>query len=340
MKRRNLFKAAIASVLLLTQKGIAQAENKSQTKRQDEGLEKKFEQLTFKIQRMEAVNAIQNLISKMDYMYEGGFYEERMKYIARKTPGVTIEIGARGVFEGYESARRTLVDTEKYYEKSHAAGMKKAFPDIKFSSDFAGKFESTLLGSPAIEVAGDGKTAKAVWVGIQSIGKTHDNEDKPHAMWIWWKIGADFVKEDGEWKIWHYVKNPVYATQYDKSWMDNAIAKATGAGFGPGAGPAPGAGSASSVAAGAGMAVGAGVVSNAAGAPGGGKGTPPSSRGTILDSNGKITPSHGTTADRPTSKLYQSYSITGEAQLVPKPPEPYETFYDKDAYVYPSLPPV
>jgi hypothetical protein len=269
-------------------------------------LERKVEDLILKIQRMEDINAIQNIMGKMFYLYEAGMYEERMKYIAQKTPGVTIEIGARGVFEGYESARRTLVDTERYYENSHAEGMRKLFPNIDFPSDFAGKFESNLLGTPVIEVAGDRKTAKGVWISLMTVGKTHENDPKMNAMWIWWKIGADFVKEDGEWKIWHYVKNPVYATTYDKSWVDNAMARATSAGFGPAAAPVTGA------------TLGTGA------APDSGKALPQSS--------------HGTTADRSTSELYNSYSITGEAKLIPKPPEPYETFNEEDAYVYPSLP--
>jgi hypothetical protein len=337
VKKRTFFKAAFASLLVFMKSGVARAES-TKPKTQEVSLEKKIEQLTLKMERMEALNSIQNLISKMDYMYEGGMYEARMAYIAKKTPGVTIEIGARGVFEGYENARRTLVNTEKYYERSHADGMRKAFPNIKFPSDFAGKFESNLLGSPVIEIAGDGKTAKGVWVSLMTVGKTHDNQDKPQAMWIWWKIGADFVKEDGEWKIWHYVKNPVYATTYDKSWMDNAISRATSGGFGPGE-PAPTGGSApgqrATPAGGADAATG---IAQGASAPP--NSAPPSSRGTVLDSNGKITPSHGTTADRPTSKLYYPYSITSEAQLVPMPPEPYKTFNDKDAYLYPSLPPI
>jgi hypothetical protein len=332
MKKRDFFKAAAAAALTFVHGRVAYAEGTGKSAKHDEGLEKKIEQLTSKMERLEAINAIQNLISKMDYMFEGGMYEARMAYIAKKTQGVTIEIGARGVFEGYESARRTLVDSEKYYERSHAAGMKKAFPNIKFSSDFAGKLESNLIGSPAIEISGDGKTAKGVWRSLQTVGKMHDNEDKPNAMWIWWQIGADFVKEDGEWKIWHYVKNPVYATTFDKSWVDNAITRATGSGLGPGTGSGSGSSAPAALVAGAAPSVG--------GPPGGGNATLPSSRGTILDSSGKITPSHGTTADRPTSKLYNSYSITGETHMAPMPPEPYETFNDKDAYVYPSLPQV
>jgi hypothetical protein len=283
-----------------------------------QGLKAQIEKNARQIQRMEDINAIQNLMGKMDNLYEAGMYEERMAYIAEKTPGVTMEVGARGVFEGYESIRRSLVDTEYYYEKSHGAGMRNLFPGIDFPSDFAGKYESNLLGTPVIEIAGDGKTAKGVWTSLMTVGKTHENDPEMSALWIWWKIGGDFVKEDGRWKIWHYVKNPVYATNYSTSWVDSAVARATGAGFGPGGAP---------------LAQGVGG-KNAMDTD---QEAMPSSGGATLDSRGNVTPSHGTTADRPTSELYWSYGITKEAQLVPKPPEPYETFDEKDAYVYPSI---
>jgi hypothetical protein len=30
------------------------------------------------------------------------------------------------------------------------------------------------------------------------------NEGNPQYNWFWEKFGVDFVKEDGEWKIWHF----------------------------------------------------------------------------------------------------------------------------------------
>jgi hypothetical protein len=291
-----------------------------------EGLKMQVEENARQIQRMEDVNAIRNLMGKMDNLYEAGMYEERMAYIAEKTPGVSMEVGARGVFEGVESVRRSLVDTEYYYEKSHGAGMRKLFPGVEFPSDFAGKYESNLLGTPVIEVAGDGKTAKGVWTSLMTVGKTHENDPKMSALWIWWKIGADFVKEDGQWKIWHYVKNPVYATNYGTSWVDSAVARATGGGFGPPGGVPDDEGE------------GGGKPGSAPGddvAPD--KQAMPAQGGASLDNRGRVAPSHGTTADRPTSELYWSYGIAKEARLIPKPPEPFETFDEGEAYVYPSL---
>jgi hypothetical protein len=49
------------------------------------------------------------------------------------------------------------------------------------------------LTTTVIEVAGDGETARAVWLcpGLEGMTPT------------WTKYGCDFKKQDGEWKIWH-----------------------------------------------------------------------------------------------------------------------------------------
>lgn len=37
--------------------------------------------------------------------------------------------------------------------------------------------------------------------------------------WAWSKYGADFIKEDGEWKMWHMHLYPIFKSDYDKSWV-------------------------------------------------------------------------------------------------------------------------
>lgn len=161
------------------------------------------------IERLHDINKIQNLMSNVSYLFEVGMHEERMKYIAKKTPGVTVEWGARGVFEGYENARKTIVDHEMNFERMHAEGMRKTYPDLDMSNPRTGMIESWLVGTPMIEVAGDGKTAKGVWVALMAVAKTREEGGPPHGGGVWWKAGIDFVKEDGEWKIWHYTMNPL-----------------------------------------------------------------------------------------------------------------------------------
>ena len=82
------------------------------------------------LQRQDVPRQIHNIIGKMALLFEAALYDERLEFIAEKTSWVTIEIGSRGVFEGVDGARRCLVDIERTFEKSHTAGMRKAFPGV------------------------------------------------------------------------------------------------------------------------------------------------------------------------------------------------------------------
>ena len=64
-----------------------------------------------------------------------------------------------------------------------------------------GPFKARPLTSPFIEVAGDGQTAKGIWM---SAGYAIEIEAAgPVGHWNWGTFAGDFVYEDGEWKIWH-----------------------------------------------------------------------------------------------------------------------------------------
>lgn len=279
------------------------------------------------VQRAKDVNEIQNLINKWFYQDEACMFEEVLGHVAQKTSGVSIEISGRGVFEGYESARRTLVDTEEFYLDLHAKGMKKTYPELELDNKADGFMVLYHTGSPVIEVAGDGKTAKGVWSTLMLTSKTYDMVAAPEAKWMWYKIAADFVKENGEWKVWHYYRQPRFGIQsYYASLAGGPPGVVAGGGSVPG-GDTPGGvapGSSPPGAAPAGDTSGGGPGSGGAGAAGG------------IPAGDKT---HGTYYDRPSSKAYRSgYSLTNSPHYWPEPPEPYETFDEDSAYVYPSLP--
>jgi hypothetical protein len=78
-----------------------------------------------------------------------------------------------------------------------------------------GNFSMRTLTTPIIEIAGDGKTA---------IGWTSSAQgDKGGAQWSFERYGIDFVKEDGDWKIWHFHVYNDFDTPYEKNWVQNAI---------------------------------------------------------------------------------------------------------------------
>lgn len=61
------------------------------------------------------------------------------------------------------------------------------------------------LSTPLIEISADGNTAKGMWY---SIGQRTELNDlgTADAWWIALRIGADFIRENGVWKLWHLVE--------------------------------------------------------------------------------------------------------------------------------------
>jgi hypothetical protein len=76
------------------------------------------------------------------------------------------------------------------------------------------------MTTPVIEVARDLRTARGAWI---SPGHATDSGGGGtfRASWRWVKYGCDFVTEDGQWKIWHLHLYGIFATPYDKSWVES-----------------------------------------------------------------------------------------------------------------------
>ena len=153
-----------------------------------------------RIQRLEDIHEIHNLMGRYQYFISGGKGVETVDQLfAKKTPGVSVDEG-RGVYEGLESVRALVAEFDKMF---HQPGHLSEHP----------------ITTPVIEVAGDGKTAKGIWISpgheTASMGG-----DKLTGHWVWLKYAMDFVKEDGEWKIWHWKVYVTFFTPYDTSWVD------------------------------------------------------------------------------------------------------------------------
>jgi hypothetical protein len=175
-----------------------------------EGLEKRIQALEDKNKRIEheldrvkAVNEIQNLMSKYEYWHTGDQSDKKAKFIAQKTPGVRIEYITSGVFEGSKGMNKFLVD-------HHGGGGN--------ARKYVGGLAVHPLTTPIIEVAGDGKTARGLWIspGVE----VHDIKGKLTALWILEEYAADFVKEDGIWKWWRIHLFRCYQCPFDKPWTE------------------------------------------------------------------------------------------------------------------------
>lgn len=101
---------------------------------------------------------------------------------------------------------------DAYYKACHDRNalvgmlMQKRFPTLlgnKTEDEVygVGPFKVKPLACPIIEVAYDRETAKGLWF---CQGAYNDVEEcGPVARWTWGYFAADFVLEDGQWKIWH-----------------------------------------------------------------------------------------------------------------------------------------
>lgn len=148
---------------------------------------------------------------------------------AKHSPGIHSEHGASGVYEGYE----------------HVAQFHKERPTPP------GKLLFHSITTPVIEVAEDLKTAKGIYLlqGFESgvikegaLPEMYESSEpavdgkKVWAHWGFAKYGIDYIKEDGEWKIWHFHAYDVTRATFDKNWVTlsqlaskaNAEAKAAG----------------------------------------------------------------------------------------------------------------
>lgn len=82
--------------------------------------------------------------------------------------------------------------------------------------------------SQVIEIAGDGQTARAVWyAGGAESRKTLPQSDADlmkwenvSGCWSWKTMAADFIVEDGVWKIWHLHAYNIFMASFYKSFAD------------------------------------------------------------------------------------------------------------------------
>ena len=166
---------------------------------------------------------IQNLVGRYAYdelfkrqgtMYENYWTKQHEPEYITNAGGYRGEAAVRGWFEAYAG------NTEKT-----SALIQSLFPDYlgkKSRQELhgVGTCDMASLFSPVIELSGDGETAKGVWMAWHS-----DNEVYAYGPYSWYDYGvfaADFIREDGAWRIWHLreisdLRAPM-GQQFTESW--------------------------------------------------------------------------------------------------------------------------
>ncbi len=81
-----------------------------------------------------------------------------------------------------------------------------------------GDLSVDCLSTAVIEVATDVKTARGAWFS-QGI-RTGKKDGDLLCRWYWTKLAADFIYEDGTWKIWHMAVFPLLEADYETPWYE------------------------------------------------------------------------------------------------------------------------
>lgn len=161
--------------------------------------------LLLRIERLEAAQAVQNVMSTYEYLHSA-YRNGDIPELFADVEDLLIEMPA-GIWRGRDAAYRCFgVTFEKELTKP----------------DRSGELVEHTLTTPIIEVAGDGQTAKAVW---NSPGhETHRFfwvEGSPrYEFWYWCTYAVDFLKTDDGWKIWHLHVYQTWASEVGKRVFD------------------------------------------------------------------------------------------------------------------------
>jgi hypothetical protein len=192
--RRETIKLAATSLALMgTAVCGAAAESSS----------KKPAELKDQIRRLTDLHDIQNLMGRYEFFHVAMMNQECVDLFVKKTPGAKVEIAHLGVYDGIDSVKRFFLVANKPFGGEHGR---------------LGQMHLHTLTTPVIEIAGDGKTAQAVWLspGVET-GAKLDN-GMTAASWAWVKYGIDFAKEDDHWKFWHFGMFRIFESAFNESW--------------------------------------------------------------------------------------------------------------------------
>jgi hypothetical protein len=145
-------------------------------------------------------------------------------FYAQKTPGVSGEVANMGCYTDDSLIKQLKADAPP--------GM----------DDRTGGMIQHTLTTPVIEIAGDGKTAKGIWISPGHETGPNRRTGTLQGQWAWCKYGCDFVKEDGRWRLWHYHVYATFITPYDTDWVNTPQSGTQPAGPPEGGEPPPGPG--------------------------------------------------------------------------------------------------
>jgi len=191
--------AALAALLLFapafdTPRATQAAADKKDVAAELDALKSQVAQLAHQAQNAEDYIAIANLQRAYGYYVDKCLWDETADLFAKDA---TLEIGLRGVYAGQDHIRKYL----------------HTLPKLEYGTLF-----NHMQLQPVIDIAPDGKTAKARWRAFEQFGMLHKA-----AQWGEGTYENEYVKEDGVWKIKKLHYYMTYYVDYYKGWDQGGL---------------------------------------------------------------------------------------------------------------------
>lgn len=160
-----------------------------------------------RIIRVWDIETVKDLMSRRTIYETNGWYHKELEELWVQEPEhqATASFGKNwGYYVGMEEIRR-------YYDLCISQAVEEV-KDIPGAEPGYGRFLFHPLSTPNVNLAEDGKTAQGTWYSIGA--DCYPGEDgTADCNWNCQKICADFVKEQGGWKIWHVVFSNDFSVQ-------------------------------------------------------------------------------------------------------------------------------
>lgn len=156
-----------------------------------------------KVERLQDTQKVKNLMSSYSY-YQYAHEHTKVLELFSKRDDAFVDSEGMGIYEGQSGLKRFLVDWQ-----------------WQLDGDAKGSYNEHFFTTEVVEVAKDGKTARGLWMspGCET-RRVKSKNGGLEAFWVWCKYAVDFIKEDGEWKIWHMRIPYDVICDYHHSWVD------------------------------------------------------------------------------------------------------------------------
>jgi hypothetical protein len=265
--------------------------------------------------------ALQEALRATDYMEIQNTFAKHCYYYAAQEQWLELETAwskerddiSYGHNNGYYLGRESV---ENYYgqknedrRKETLEMMSRITPGLENVEENEGVGDLVMhtLTTPIIEVAKDRETAQGVWMSV-GLASRVGQDGKSEYVEFWERFAVDFVRENGQWKIWHFqIHSDVMFTIPESMWGMPGMTPQPQAAAASGGGPASG-----------------GPPQGMEGAPGG----PPV--GGMPD--GGEPQAMVNDMDRQV-QMHEMHSATTVPKLSPVLPAPYDTWEDTTPYI-------